>query len=147
MEFHLVKLNLNGTYLSLVDPTAQPRYMCFAERDKAVKCIEYVSVFRSKYGVWPIFDMHRGQRKLESGTSVKLRTPEQLKNYLDIETYDFETLDQMSSRTNSSFYCVLRFDTMMVRNIESVSMGGQEMDAVVDEDSYRDILELNLKIM
>jgi len=31
-------------------------------------------------------------------------------------------------------------------NIESISMSGQEMDAVVDEDAYRDLLEFNLKI-
>jgi hypothetical protein len=30
--------------------------------------------------------------------------------------------------------------------MESISMAGQEMDAIVDEASYRDLLEYNLKI-
>jgi len=146
MEFHFIKLNINGTYLSLVDPMYKPRYMCFAETDKAIKCLDYVSTFRSKYGVWPSFDMSSGHIKLESNTHIKLRTPEQVKCYLEIETCDLGRIDTIASRTNSSFYCVLRFDTEMLKNVESVSMAGQEMDAIVDEVAYKDLLEFNLKI-
>lgn len=146
MEFHFVKLNVNGTYLSLVDPASKPRFICFSEKEKAYDCINYVASFRSRYGVWPCFDMSRGQRTLQSNTIVKLRTPEQVKRYLDLETYDFNTIDRIATRTNASFYCVLRFETEMIQNIESISMAGQEMDAVVDEDAYRDLLEFSLKI-
>lgn len=146
MDFHFVKLNVNGTYLSLVDPTSKPRFICFSEKEKAYDCINYVASFRSRYGVWPCFDMSRGQRTLQSNTTVKLRTPEQVKRYLDLETYDFNTIDRIATRTNASFYCVLRFETEMIQNIESISMAGQEMDAVVDEDAYRDLLEFSLKI-
>src|SRR5210317_1515812 len=76
MEFHFVKLNVNGTYLSLVDPASKPRFICFTEQEKAHECINYVASFRSRYGVWPCFDMSKGQRKLESNTTVKLRTSE-----------------------------------------------------------------------
>ena len=146
MDFHFVKLNVNGTYLSLVDPTSKPRFICFSEKEKAYDCINYVASFRSRYGVWPCFDMSRGQRTLQSNTTVKLRTPEQVKRYLDLETYDFNTIDRIATRTNASFYCVLRFETEMIQNIESISMAGQEMDAVVDDDAYRDLLEFSLKI-
>ena len=146
MEFHFVKLNVNGTYLSLVDPASKPRFICFSEKERAYDCINYVASFRSRYGVWPCFDMSRGQRTLQSNTTVKLRTPEQVKRYLDLETYDFNTIDRIATRTNASFYCVLRFETEMIQNIESISMAGQEMDAVVDEDAYRDLLEFSLKI-
>ena len=146
MDFHFVKLNVNGTYLSLVDPTSKPRFICFSEKEKAYDCINYVASFRSRYGVWPCFDMSRGQRTLQSNTTVKLRTPEQVKRYLDLETYDFNTIDRIATRTNASFYCVLRFETEMTQNIESISMAGQEMDAVVDDDAYRDLLEFSLKI-
>ena len=145
MEFYFIKLNINGTYLTLVDPSSKPRYICFSQRDKAGDCIDYVSSFRSRYGVWPAFDMSKGQRKLES-SSIKSRTPEQVKCYLDLETYDFSTIDKIASRTNTSFYCVLRFDTEMDKNIESISMAGQEMDAVVDKLAYKDLLEFSLKI-
>ena len=145
MEFHFVKLNVNGTYLSLVDPTQKSRFICFSDKEKASECVDYVSTFRSKHGVWPCFDMSRGKRKLESNTTVKLRTPEQVKRYLEIETYDMNTIDRIAARTNSSFYCVLRFDTEEMNGLESISMAGQEMDAEVDDKLYRDILECSLK--
>src|SRR6056300_1212937 len=147
MEFHFVKLNVNGTYLSLVDPSSKTRFVCFAERDKAKACVDYVSKFRSKHGVWPCFDMSSGSRKLKSKTDVKTRTPEQVKRYLEIETYDFNTIDRIASRTNSSFYCVLQFDAADLGNIESISMSGQEMDAVVDDIAYRNLMNFSLKIM
>ena len=144
MEFHFVKLNVNGTYLSLVDPTSKPRFMCFPSRESADKCVHYVSTFRSKHGIWPCFDMSNGKRKLES-SAIKFRSPEQIRRYMEIESYDFSTLDKIASRTNSSFYCVLQFDVADLGNIESISMSGQEMDAIVDEDAYRDLLEFKLK--
>ena len=145
MEFHFVKLNVNGTYLSLVDPTSKHRFVCFSSHETANKCVKYVSSFRSKHGVWPCFDMSREKRKLES-SSVKYRTPDQIERYIDIETYDMNTIDRIASRTNSSFYCILHFETKDLGNLESISMSGQEMDAVVDEAAYRDLLEYNLKI-
>jgi hypothetical protein len=90
--------------------------------------------------------MSKGKRKLESPTNVKLRSPEQIKRYLEIETYDFNTVETIASRTNSSFYCVLEFETIAFQNVETISMTGQEMDANVDERLYRDVLEYNLKI-
>ena len=146
MEFHFIKLNINGTYLSLVDPASKPRYICFADYQKAIDCIDYVSSFRSRHGIWPCFDMSRSHRKIESNTHVKLRTPQQVKCYLDLETYDLNTIDRIASRTNSSFYCVLRFNADMIKNIESISMAGQEMDALIDEVAYKDLLEFSLKI-
>ena len=145
MEFHFVKLNVNGTYLSLVDPSHKPRYICFQDMLLADKCLDYVSMFRSKHGVWPSFNMSRKRRKLES-VSIKKRTPEQVKRYLEIETYDFKTIDMIATRSNVSFYNVLRFDTTEFGNIESVDMSGQEMDATVDDFLYRDLLEYNLKV-
>tara|TARA_B110000858_G_scaffold49191_2_gene56771 strand:- start:4600 stop:5040 length:441 start_codon:yes stop_codon:yes gene_type:complete len=145
MEFHFVKMNVNGTYLSLVDPSNKTRFVCFAEKEKARDCVNYVSIFRSKHGVWPSFDMSQGPSKLENKL-IKMRTPEQVVRYLDIETYDFTTIDRIASRTNTSFFCVLRFDTEEMNGLESISMAGQEMDAVVDDKLYRDLLECNLKI-
>ena len=144
MEYHFVKLNVNGTYLSLVDPTQKSRFMCFRDKKIADKCIEYVSSFRARRGVWPSFDMSTGMKKIEDSTA-KLRTPEQVMRYLEIETYDFETIDQIAARTNTSFYCVLRFHSALVDNIESLDMSGQEMDPIVDEAAYRDLLEYKLK--
>jgi len=70
-----------------------------------------------------------------------------VKQYLEIDTYDFNTIDLIASRSNVSFYNVLRFNTIDAGNVESIDMSGQEMDAVVDENAYRDILEFSLKII
>ena len=146
MEFHFVKLNLNGTYLSLVDPSSKPRYMCFAEKPIAVKCVHYVSSFRSRHGIWPSFDMSNSNRKIETKFDAKLRTPEQVGQYLEIETYDYHTIDEIASRTNASFYCVLRFDTDASGIKESISMSGQEMDGDASPDKYVEWMNFNLKI-
>jgi len=91
--------------------------------------------------------MSKGKQKFESKSNVKIRTPEQIKRYIDIETYDLGTIDRIASRTNSSFYCILHFETEDLGSTESISMSGQEMDAVVDDKSYRDILEFSLKVI
>jgi hypothetical protein len=39
----------------------------------------------------------------------------------------------------------LRFDSVTNNNIEALDMSGQEMDAIVDEAAYRDLLEYKLK--
>ena len=146
MQFHFVKLNVNGSYLSLVDPSSKPRLICFSDKEKALDCVNYIASFRSRHGVWPSFDMSKQKRKLES-VNIKERTLEQVKQYLEIDTYDFNTIDLIASRSNVSFYNVLRFNTIDAGNVESIDMSGQEMDAVVDENAYRDILEFSLKII
>jgi len=136
--FHLIKLNVNGTYLTVVDPVSKPRIICFSEVRNAYKCIEYVSKFRSKHGVWPTFDMSNESRKLQSITSqVKTRTPESIMEYMDIETFYQSGIDEMSSRTNVSFYCVLHFDAQSTNTEESIRMSGLEMDGEADDDMYR----------
>ena len=91
--------------------------------------------------------MSKRKRKLESNTNAKVRTPDQIKRYLDVETYDLRTIDKIASRTNASFYCVLHFETEDMGNTESISMSGQEMDAVVDIDAFKELLNFSLKIL
>lgn len=146
MEFHFIKLNVNGTHLSLVDPTSKSRFVCFTDLNNANKCVDYVSSFRSKYGVWPSLDMSEKKRKIRGVTDVKARTPEEIKRFIGIESYDFDTIDRMASRSNVSFYCVLEFDTVQMGDVESISMTGQEMDGEASLDKYVDWLNLNLKI-
>jgi len=146
MEFHFIKLNVNGAHLSLVDPSSKSRFVCFSDVNNANKCVDYVAKFRSTHGVWPSFDMSQEKRKIKSVTGVKLRTPEEVKRYIDIESYDFYTIDRMACRANVSFYCVLHFDTMATGTSESISMTGQEMDGEATLSTYIDWLNLNLKI-
>ena len=147
MEFHFIKLNVNGTHLSLVDPSSKSRFLCFSDVKNAHKCIDYVTSFRSRHGVWPSFDMSESKRKIRSSTDVKVRTPEELRRYLEIESYDFQTIDRMACRSNVSFYCVLNFDTIANGTSESISMTGQEMDGEATPSKYIEWLNLNLKVM
>ena len=146
MEFHFVKLNVNGTYLSLVDPASKSRFVCFTDKQLASQCIDYVCTFKSTHGVWPCFDMSQARRKIQSNTNVKLKTVQQLKRYLEVETYDFSTIDQIAKRSNVSFYCVLHFDAQIAESREIINMRGQEMDGEADDANYRDMLNLSLKI-
>jgi hypothetical protein len=87
--------------------------------------------------------MSSQKRKLKTSTEGKTRTPEQVERYLELEAYDFNTIDRISRRTNASFYCVLQFDTIASDTQEAISMSGQEMDGCADEDEFRN----NLKIV
>ena len=146
MEFHFVKLNVNGTYLSLVDPTSKSRFICFTEVEAAERCIDYACTFKSTHGKWPCFDMSEPRKKIQTDTSVKLKSVQQLKRHLEIETYDFATIDQIARRSNVSFYCVLHFDAQIAEAREVINMRGQEMDGEADDVNYRDMLNLSLKI-
>lgn len=149
MDFHFIKLNYNGTYLSLVDPNSKPRFVCFSERDSAKKCIKYMSEFRSRNRMWPSLDMSHSNRKLELNEDeifFPYGSPQMIKRSLEIESFDFATLDRISSRTNVSFYCILAFNVTFGKNTESISMSGQEMDGVASPDDFKDWMDFNLKI-
>ena len=71
MDFHFIKLNYNGTYLSLVDPNSKSRFVCFSDKDMAMKCVDYAAEFRARNRIWPSLDMSSENRKLELNEEVK----------------------------------------------------------------------------
>ena len=71
MDFHFIKLNYNGTYLSLVDPNSKSRFVCFSDKDMAMKCVDYAAEFRARNRIWPSLDMSSENRKLELNEKVK----------------------------------------------------------------------------
>jgi hypothetical protein len=147
MDFHFIKLNYNGTYLSLVDPKSKSRFVCFAEKDMAMKCIDYSADFRARNRIWPSLDMSSENRKLERMEHVKFPygSPRIIKRSLEIETLDFNTLDKIACRTNVSFYCILAFDVIFGANTETVNMTGQEMDGVASPEDFGEWMDFNLK--
>ena len=146
MNFHLVKLNYKGTYLSLVDPKSKPRFICFSEMENAKKYIDYAAEFRAKNRIWPCLDMTSDRRLLEIKTSPHGR-PEQIKRFLDVESFDIGTLDKLASKTNISFYCILRFDVIHDGPNETLSFSGQELDGVANFDEFGEWMDLSLKTM
>jgi len=137
MDFHFIKLNYNGTYLSLVDPNSKSRFVCFSDKDMAMKCVDYAAEFRARNRIWPSLDMSSENRKLELNEEVKFPygSPRIIKRSLDIETFDFTTLDKIACRTNVSFYCIS----------ESIKMSGQEMDGVASPEDFGEWMDFSLK--
>ena len=148
MDFHFIKLKYNGTYLSLVDPNSKPRFVCFAEKDVAMQCIEYSADFRARNRIWPSLDMSSENKQLElnDNTEFPYGPPRIIKRSLEIETFDFNTLDKISSRSNISFYCILNFGVIFGDDTESISMSGQEMDGIADSDDFGKWMDFSLKI-
>jgi len=149
MQFHLVKLTHTGTYLSMVDPKQKPRFVCFSEREVCREYINYAADFRARNRIWPCLDMSSDKRKLEVGTEVTIPygRPEQIKRFLEIESFDFGSLDKIASMTNVSFYCILDFDvTYNGGDSETVRMSGQEMDGKSDPRDFGDWMDFSLKI-
>lgn len=148
MDFHFIKLNYNGTYLCLVDPKSKPRFVCFAEKDMAMKYVDYSAEFRARNRIWPSLDMSSKTKKLELIEEVKFPygSPRIIKRSLDIETFDFNTLDKISGRSNISFYCILAFDVIFGNDTETVSMTGQEMDGVASPEDFGEWMDFSLKI-
>ena len=135
------------TYLSIVDPQKKSRFVCFSDTNTADTFINYVTNFRSKHGHWPNMDMSNRIASIRSGVGIKKRTPDELKKYLSIETFDYENIEEMAKRTNVSFICVTNFAYIPDGNeTQLVSFSGQEWDGEADEVMYRDLLEFNLKI-
>ena len=84
MDFHFIKLNYNGTYLSLVDPNSKSRFICFADTAVTNKCIDYMADFRNRNRIWPSFDMSGDQRKLKMGEdgTIPIRNTSNYKTFL-----------------------------------------------------------------
>lgn len=147
MEYHFVQMKPTNTYLSLVDPNKKSRLICFQSKNTAKSVVDYVTNFRSEHGYWPVLDLSRPNTFVKSKPNVKKRTPEELKKYIGLETINYEDIEKMARKTNNSFMCVLRFScTETDTEKQVIRFAGQEWDGRVDEASYRDLLEFNLKI-
>ena len=135
------------TYLSIVDPQKKARFICFGDTKTADTFVNYVTHFRSKHGHWPNMDMSNRIATVMSKTGFKKRTPEELKKYLSLESFDYEDIEEMAKRTNISFICVTNFAYLPDgHETQLVSFSGQEWDCEADERLYRELLEYNLKI-
>ena len=146
-KFVFVQMKPTKAYLSLIDPHQKSRYVCFSNKNTADVFVHYVITFRSKHGYWPVLDMSERFKTIKSKIGVKKRTPEELMEYLEYETFDFEQIDEMSKRSNISYLHVTNF-TFIPNGEENqiVSFSGQEWDGEADDLKYRDLLEFNLKV-
>jgi hypothetical protein len=135
------------TYLSIVDPNKKSRFVCFPEKKTANTFVDYVTCFRSKHGHWPLIDMSNKVTTIRSKVGFKKRTPEELKKFLELHTFEYDNIEEMSKRTNVSFICVSSF-AYIPDGVEQqvISFSGQEWNGSADDIAYRDLLEFNLKV-
>ena len=146
MDYHFIQMKPTKAFLSIVDPNKKSRFVCFSDKKTAEVFVNYVTTFRSKHGFWPNLDMSREVRTVKSKVGFKQRSPEELREYISLDTYDYETIYNMARRTNVSFICVTDFAfSPDGEHQQRVSFSGQEWDGEADEAVYRDLLEFKLK--
>lgn len=145
MMFHFIKFKPSGAFLTMTDHSHQVRYMCFSSRQTAVDAVEYISLFRSRNGVFPVLDMSEEKTKIKVPPKFKKRQIGEISRFFEVETHDREDLDLMARTTNSHFLYVHKFKYDQDKEM-NVSFSGQEVDAYVDTKDYIEWLEYNLKI-
>ena len=65
---------------------------------------------------------------------------------MDIESFDFNTIDKIARTTNVSFYCIIAFDVVFGSESESIKMSGQEMDGVANPEEFGEWMDFSLRI-
>lgn len=143
MEFHFVKLGRDNL-ATITDPLRKPRVLCFRERIQAVKYIDYISIYRSKFGHWPSVDLSESVTKIEPTIGAKKRTPDYVRKFIEVSTLQQHELNGMSMSSGLSYFYCHSFE--YTDELTDLRLKGQEIDGNVDEEMYKDWLECNLKI-
>jgi len=92
--------------------------------------------------------MSRETQKLEmgKGVSIPYGTPEQIRRYLEIETYDMESLEKLAIQTNVSFFCIVEFGVTYNNNdSETMNFSGQEFNGEANFKDYGDWMDISLE--
>lgn len=144
MEFNFIKFKPTKSYLTLIDPRAKLRYVCFSNKPACEMCTGYIAKFRSVYGFFPQFDMTSKIKKIEKKEMVKERTTSDVLRFFETDTMDREALDELARLHNVSFFYVHDFE--FGDRIEDIRFKGQEVDGVANLDAYIDRMEYKLKI-
>lgn len=144
-QFHFVKFKPSGALLTMKDHSSKVRYMCFSSRQTAIDAVEYISLFRSRNGTFPVLDMTEDITKIKVAKKFKKREMQDVSRFFEIDSVQREELDDMARKTNAYFLYVHKFKYNTDRDM-NVSFTGQEVDAYVDPQEYVDLLEYNLKI-
>ena len=142
MEFHFVTVGRNNIS-TITDPSKTPRAICFKSRVHAVKYVDYLSNYRSKFGEWPKIDLSVPMIKIEMDADFKKRTPEYVRKFIRITTKDYDELETTAMRCGLSYFYCHEFD-YNEDTLLTLKMRGQEMNADIDNDMYKTWLELNV---
>ena len=144
MKFYFVGI-VKGGYTTLIDPDGKPRIVCFSKKNIAKECVNYMSEYRSSYGVWPDMNLEKPVSRINPDKNAKKRTPENIRKYIFTEQKVKSQLDEMSTGTGVSyFYChYFEYNDDLLR----ISISGQKIDGEIDDGYYKSRLDTRLKIV
>ena len=144
MKFYFVGI-VKGGYTTLIDPDGKPRIVCFSRKNIAKECVNYMSEYRSSYGVWPDMNLEKPVSRINPDKNAKKRTPENIRKYIFMEQKVKSQLDEMSTGTGVSyFYCHnFHYKDDLLR----ISISGQKIDGRADDKYYKSRLDIRLKIV
>jgi len=142
MKFHFIGI-LKGGYTTIIDPDGTPRIICFSKKNTAKECIDYMTKYRSSYGVWPDMNLENPVSRINPDKNRKKRTYENIRKYIFLEQKVKSQLDEMSTGTGVSyFYChYFEYNDDLLR----ISITGQKIDGEVDDKYYKSRLDTRLK--
>ena len=144
MKFYFVGI-VKGGYTTIIDPDGKPRIVCFSKKNIAKECVNYMSEYRSSYGVWPDMNLEKPVSRINPDKNAKKRTPENIRKYIFMEQKVKSQLDEMSTGTGVSyFYCHnFHYKDDLLR----ISISGQKIDGHADDKYYKSRLDTRLKIV
>ena len=142
MKFYFVGI-VKGGYTTIIDPDGKPRIVCFSKKNIAKECVNYMSEYRSSYGVWPDMNLEKPVSRINPDKNAKKRTPENIRKYIFTEQKVKSQLDEMSTGTGVSyFYCHnFHYKDDLLR----ISISGQKIDGHADDKYYKSRLDTRLK--
>ena len=142
MKFYFVGI-VKGGYTTIIDPDGKPRIVCFSKKNIAKECVNYMSEYRSSYGVWPDMNLEKPVSRINPDKNAKKRTPENIRKYIFMEQKVKSQLDEMSTGTGVSyFYCHnFHYKDDLLR----ISISGQKIDGHADDKYYKSRLDTRLK--
>mgnify|MGYP006080690671 FL=1 len=142
MQFHFIGI-VKGGYTTITDPDGKPRIICFSKKKIADQCIDYMSKYRSSYGVWPDMNLEQPVSRINPTIDFKKRTHENIREYIFIEEMVKSQLDEMSTGTGVCyFYChTFAYKDDLLR----ISLSGQKIDGEIDDRYYKSRLDTRLK--
>jgi hypothetical protein len=142
MQFHFIGI-IRGRYTTITDPDGKPRIICFSERKTARKCIDYITEYRSIYGVWPDINLQEPVSHINADILAKKRSPGELKKYVYLEEKVKSQLDEMSAGTGISYFYCHNFDYK--EDLLRINMSGQKIEGEADDIYYKSRLNTRLK--
>jgi hypothetical protein len=142
MQFHFIGI-IRGRYTTITDPDGKPRIICFSERKTARKCIDYITEYRSIYGVWPDINLQEPVSHINADILAKKRSPGELKKYVYLEEKVKSQLDEMSAGTGISYFYCHNFDYK--EDLLRINMSGQKIEGEADDRYYKSRLNTRLK--